>query len=239
MQLTGDEIRRLLLISAALGVPVQILIRFHGLDHTTVSHASLMVGSMPVLLAAAAAFKEGERLDWIGWVALVGSTSGRGSDCAWWAPPASHTWRADTFWRSAGGGVIVHGVDVDPVEQETHEDTQSAGGDGLHNSVRHFDACSVDSDTGDDEAVGSEWKCADAVCACKRDSVGGVGHQRRGLHRNHDFAVELGYTSCTGLKSRCFSYIEPALASYLGVQLLGEHLGPHAWLGGGLIWLRR
>src|ERR1700676_185724 len=75
VRLTGEEIR-LLLISAALGVPVQFLIQFHGLAHTTVSHASLMVGSMPVLLAAAAALFAGERLDWIGWVALAGSTVG-------------------------------------------------------------------------------------------------------------------------------------------------------------------
>jgi drug/metabolite transporter (DMT)-like permease len=29
--------------------------------------------------------------------------------------------------------------------------------------------------------------------------------------------------------------IEPALGSYLGVRLLGEHLGPYAWVGGALI----
>jgi drug/metabolite transporter (DMT)-like permease len=32
-----------------------------------------------------------------------------------------------------------------------------------------------------------------------------------------------------------FLNIEPALGSWLGVQLLGEHLGRYAWLGGGLI----
>jgi len=32
-----------------------------------------------------------------------------------------------------------------------------------------------------------------------------------------------------------FLNIEPALGSYLGVRLLGEHLGPFAWAGGGLI----
>src|ERR1019366_6916134 len=52
------------------------LIQFHGLDRTTVSHASLMVGAMPVLLAAAAALFAGERLDGIGWLALFGSTAG-------------------------------------------------------------------------------------------------------------------------------------------------------------------
>jgi drug/metabolite transporter (DMT)-like permease len=32
-----------------------------------------------------------------------------------------------------------------------------------------------------------------------------------------------------------FLNIEPALGSWLGVRLLGEHLGPYAWAGGGLI----
>jgi drug/metabolite transporter (DMT)-like permease len=53
-RLTGEELRVLLLCSA-LGVPLQFLLQFHGLARTTVSHASLMVGAMPVLLAAAAA----------------------------------------------------------------------------------------------------------------------------------------------------------------------------------------
>jgi drug/metabolite transporter (DMT)-like permease len=32
-----------------------------------------------------------------------------------------------------------------------------------------------------------------------------------------------------------FLNIEPALGSWLGVQLLGERLGPYAWVGGVLI----
>src|ERR1700676_2401729 len=75
VRLTGEEIR-LLLISSALGIPIQFLLQFHGLARTTVSHASLMVGTMPVLLAAAAAIFANERLDWIGWLALAGSTIG-------------------------------------------------------------------------------------------------------------------------------------------------------------------
>jgi len=74
-RLTGSEIR-MLLISAAFGIPIQFLLQFNGLARTTVSHASLMVGSMPVLLAAAAALFAGERLDRIGWLALCGSTVG-------------------------------------------------------------------------------------------------------------------------------------------------------------------
>ena len=66
----------ILLTAAAFGIPIQFLLQFHGLALTTVSHASLMVGSMPVLLAATAAIFAGERLDWVGWAALVGSTIG-------------------------------------------------------------------------------------------------------------------------------------------------------------------
>lgn len=61
VRLTAGEMR-LLLIAAAFGIPVQFLLQFHGLAITTVSHASLMVGAMPVLLAAAAAVYAGERL---------------------------------------------------------------------------------------------------------------------------------------------------------------------------------
>ncbi len=75
MRLTAGEMRTLLL-AAAFGVPIQFLLQFHGLALTTVSHASLMVGAMPVLLAAAAALFAGERLDWVGWLALCGSTVG-------------------------------------------------------------------------------------------------------------------------------------------------------------------
>jgi drug/metabolite transporter (DMT)-like permease len=75
VRFTRPELR-LLLISATFGVPVQFLLQFHGLARTTVSHASLMVGCMPVLLAAAAALFAGERLDRIGWVALFASTAG-------------------------------------------------------------------------------------------------------------------------------------------------------------------
>src|SRR6185437_6191302 len=67
---------RLLLIASFFGIPVQYLVQFYGLSLTTVSHASLMVGSMPVLLGAAATVFTGERLDRIGWLALISSTLG-------------------------------------------------------------------------------------------------------------------------------------------------------------------
>src|SRR3569623_1265407 len=75
VRLTASEIK-ILLISAAAGIPIQLLIQFHGLAHTTVSHAALMVGTMPVLLGVAAVLFAGERLDAVGWIALAGSTLG-------------------------------------------------------------------------------------------------------------------------------------------------------------------
>ena len=62
--------------ASVLGVPVQCLVQFKGLSLTTVSHASLMVGTLPMLLAIAAAMFAGERLHFGGWLALAASTFG-------------------------------------------------------------------------------------------------------------------------------------------------------------------
>ena len=67
---------RLLLICAFLGIPLQFLLQFSGLALTTVSHAALMVGTMPVLLAVGATLFAHERMDSTGWLALVISTIG-------------------------------------------------------------------------------------------------------------------------------------------------------------------
>ncbi|MFL5601087.1 MAG: DMT family transporter [Gemmatimonadaceae bacterium] len=68
----------LILTAALLGVPVQFIIQFAGLARTTVSHASLMVGNLPVLLAAGSALFSHERVTPTRWVALVASTIGAG-----------------------------------------------------------------------------------------------------------------------------------------------------------------
>jgi drug/metabolite transporter (DMT)-like permease len=68
----------LVLLAALIGVPVQYLVQFEGLSRTTVSHASLMVGVLPVLLAVAAVLFARERLDAIGWTGLLASTIGAG-----------------------------------------------------------------------------------------------------------------------------------------------------------------
>jgi drug/metabolite transporter (DMT)-like permease len=64
------------LAAAVVGVPIQYLVQFEGLSLTTVSHASLMVAALPVLLAVSAAIFSGERLRPRGWMALVASSVG-------------------------------------------------------------------------------------------------------------------------------------------------------------------
>ena len=66
----------LIFICALVGVPIQFIIQFEGLAHTTVSHASLMVGGLPVLLAAGSALFAHERVTVSRWIALVASTVG-------------------------------------------------------------------------------------------------------------------------------------------------------------------
>ena len=65
-----------LFIAALIGVPVQFLIQFAGLARTTVSHASLMIGVLPVLLAAGSALFLHEHVKAARWVALLASTLG-------------------------------------------------------------------------------------------------------------------------------------------------------------------
>jgi len=67
---------RTLIFGTLLGVPLQFLVQFRGLQLTTVSHASLMVGTMPVILAIGAVIFTHERLKPLGWIALAASTTG-------------------------------------------------------------------------------------------------------------------------------------------------------------------
>ena len=64
--------------ASVFGVLVQFLVQFKGLSLTTVSHAALMVGTLPILLAIAAVLFSGESLHFGGWLALVVSTVGAG-----------------------------------------------------------------------------------------------------------------------------------------------------------------
>jgi drug/metabolite transporter (DMT)-like permease len=66
----------LLIAASIIGVPLQFLVQFRGLQLTTVSHASLIVGVLPVLLAVTSATFLHERLHAVEWAALVLSALG-------------------------------------------------------------------------------------------------------------------------------------------------------------------
>ena len=65
-----------LLLASVVGIPVQFLIQFKGLALTTASHASLMVSTLPVLLALGAVLFLHERLRRSEWGVLLFSAVG-------------------------------------------------------------------------------------------------------------------------------------------------------------------
>lgn len=226
---------RMLLISAFFGVPVQFLIQFHGLALTTVSHASLMVGSMPVLLGVAAVIFARERLDAIGWLALAASTIGaslivlgghRGA-----AIPGGPSLEGDLLvvislctalaWILLSKKLM---LSHSPVAVSAH--TIISGtvmllvwivGPTLANPwLRHKIAL---------PPVAHVSPTAWAALA-----IGGIA-----CTAATTLLWNWGIHHVPASRAGVFLNIEPGLGSVLGVKLLGEHLGPYAWAGGALI----
>ncbi|MGA2890179.1 MAG: DMT family transporter [Terracidiphilus sp.] len=233
-RLTAAEFRTLL-ICATLGVPVQFLIQFHGLARTTVSHASLMVGSMPVMLAAAAALFAGERLDLFGWLALVGSTVG----AALIVLGGSRGPATQGEPTLAGDLLVVFSlvtalawILLSKKLMETH-------------SPPVVTAYTIFSGT----LMLAAWVLGPWLLApLTHASVAPPPFAHFTLTAWIALAISgLLCTATTTLlwnwgihhvpasRAGVFLNIEPALGSVLGVKLLGEHLGPYAWVGGGLI----
>jgi drug/metabolite transporter (DMT)-like permease len=60
----------LLFLASVIGIPIEFLVQFKGLQLTTVSHASLIVGVLPVLIAVSSAVLLRERLRQFEWGVL-------------------------------------------------------------------------------------------------------------------------------------------------------------------------
>ena len=214
-----------LLLSAALGIPIQFLLQFEGLARTTVSHASLMVGTMPVLLAAGATIFAGERLDWIGWVALAGSTvgaalivlGGHESGAAGVAPSLAGDLLVVLSLVIALGWILMNKslmVAHGPLAVTAY---------GIFTGTLMLMAWVVTVDGPPPVARVSmtAWMALAAsgvLCTATTTLLWNWG-----IH--HVLASRAGV----------FLNIEPALGSWQGVELLGDKLGPFAWVGGGLI----
>jgi drug/metabolite transporter (DMT)-like permease len=226
---------RLLLIAAFLGIPVQFLLQFHGLERTTVSHASLMVGAMPVLLAVAAALFAGERLNRFGWIALMASTLDAGLVVI-----GSNRGSAGLGQPSLIGDLMVLASLVTSLAwillskklMETH-------------SPLVVSAYSILSGT----AMLAVWVLGPWVLSPLTHATIAPPHIAQ-WSATAWLALAASGVLCTATTTLLWNWgihhvptsraggflnIEPALGSWLGVELLGEQLGPHAWAGGALI----
>jgi len=242
LQLKRSEIR-LLLCTAALGIPIQFLIQFHGLARTTVSHASLMVGAVPVLLAGAAAVFAGERLDWIGWTALCGSTVG----VTLIVLGGKHGPATSGEPTLAGDLLVIVSlctslawILLSKKQMQKHSPsvvtalTILPGTAMLAVWVMGPWVMRVSLP---ESMVPTAWQASTPLPFSHISLSAWIALAASGLLCTATTTLlwNWGIHHVPASRAGVFLNIEPALGSWLGVQLLGEHLGPHAWLGGGLI----
>jgi drug/metabolite transporter (DMT)-like permease len=234
VRLTAGE-TKIMLLAAFFGIPIQFLLQFHGLALTTVSHASLMVGAMPVLLAVAAVLFAGERLDGIGWVALCASTAG----AAMVVLGGDHATTGHETPTLAGDLLVIASLMValawillSKKLLQTH-------------SAPVVTAYTIYSGT-----------LMLVICSLGSRLLAPLTHQKiepvpfAHISLTAWMALAISGVFCTATttllwnwgihqvpasRAGVFLNIEPALGSILGVELLGERLGPYAWLGGALI----
>jgi drug/metabolite transporter (DMT)-like permease len=215
---------RLLLTASFLGIPVQYFIQFYGLSLTTVSHASLMVGSMPVLLGAAATLFAGERLDWIGWIALVCSTIGVALIvlAGHHSPGGKGPSLAGDLLVLAALLVSLFWILMNKHLMELHPPAVITVYGIYTGSV--MIAAWVFLHDGPPPVHGippAAWLASAAsglLC-----TAGATLLWNWGIH------------CVPASRAAVFLNIEPMLGSFLGVELLGDRLGPAAWAGGILI----
>lgn len=234
VRLSGSE-TRLLLISAFFGIPVQFLIQFHGLALTTVSHASLMVGSMPVLLGVAAALFAGERLDGIGWGALVASTVG-----ATLIVLGGHRGHATHGGPSLEGDLLVvlslctalAWILLSKKLMLTHSPPVVSAYTVLSGTLMLIILIlgPLLANPWLDHKVQPPPFAGVSLSAWAALAIGGLA-----CTATTTFLWNWGIHHVPASRAGVFLNIEPALGSILGVKLLGEHLGPFAWVGGALI----
>ncbi len=211
-------------VASFLGVPLQFLVQFHGLTMTTVSHASLMVGTMPVILAVGATIFAGERLSGVGWVATGVSTGGAALIAL------------GNRGQAGGNGPSLHGdllvvascvialfwilLNKRLLMEHDHRAVTAAG-----------------------VLLGTAMLLVWVLAVDRPPPVAGVSWQAWG-------ALAASGVLCTATTTLLWNWgmsqvpasqagvllnIEPLMGSVLGVLVLGERLGPAAWVGGAMI----
>ena len=213
----------ILLIASFLGVPLQFLLQFYGLTLTSVSHASLMVGTMPVILAAGATFFAHERMDRIGWIAMAGSTCGAAMIALGGrhAGPGASSFAGDLlviasmviglFWillnkklmeRHSPIVITVYGLALGTAMLMIWVPLQYGMPPVAHVSLKAWLALAA----------------SGLLCTATTTLL-----------------WNWGLTQVPASQAGVLLNMEPLIGSLLGVFVLGEHLGPDAWAGGILI----
>jgi drug/metabolite transporter (DMT)-like permease len=210
-----------LLVASFLGVPLQFLIQFYALSITTVSHAALMVGTMPVILAVGAAVFAHERMDWVGWAALAGSTCGAALIALGGHAKGGATLAGDAlvvvslmialFWilfnkqlmgRHSHVVVTAYGLLLGTLMLMVWVPVRY----GMPPVVG---------------VSGKTWLAlAGSGVLCTATTT---------------LLWNWGMTQVPASQAGVLLNMEPLIGSLLGVLVLGERLGPSAWVGGGLI----
>lgn len=214
---------KLLLAASFLGIPLQFLIQFYGLKLTTVSHAALMVGTMPVILAAGASIFTHERLDAKGWLALLGSTFG----VTLIVLSSQHGIGGGNLW---GDLLVICSLVIALAWVLLNQHLMARGLSplavtswGLLTGSAMLTLWVLLSD-GPPPVHGIRLNVWLAVAASGLlSTAASTLLWNWGIHR------------VPASRAGVFLNIEPALGSILGVTLLGDRLGAGAWLGGALI----
>jgi drug/metabolite transporter (DMT)-like permease len=213
----------LLATASFFGVPLQFLIQFYALSITTVSHAALMVGTMPVILAVGAAMFAHERMDRVGWMALAGSTCGAGLIAL---GGGAHARGGATM---AGDLLVVVSllialswilINKELMERHSHVVVTAYG-----------------------LAIGTAMLMVWVPIRYGMPPVAGVSVKAwlalagSGVLCTATTTLlwNWGMTQVPASQAGVLLNMEPLIGSLLGVLVLGERLGPSAWVGGGLI----
>jgi drug/metabolite transporter (DMT)-like permease len=215
---------RILLIAAFLGVPVQFLLQFAGLARTTVSHAALMVGTLPVVLAVGASIFAHERMDKVGWIALAVSSIGAAFIAFGHSSPSA---RGDAP-SMIGDLMIVVSLMISLVwilmNQRLLRDHSplivTAYGLMTGTVMLAIWVFAVDGPPPVHVSLQAWLALAASGLLCTASTT---------------LLWNWGLTRVPASRAGVFLNLEPMIGSLLGVTVLGEHLGPAAWLGGAMI----
>ncbi len=210
-----------LFAASFLGVPLQFLLQFYGLSMTTVSHAALMVGTMPVILAVGATLFAHERMDRTGWIAMAGSTCGAALIALGGRHAGSSSLTGDLlivaslfialFWilfnkqlmeRHSHIVITAYGLALGTAMLMIWVPLQYGLPPVAHISLKVWLALAA----------------SGLLCTATTTLL-----------------WNWGLTQVPASQAGVLLNMEPLIGSLLGVIVLGEHLGPDAWAGGSLI----